>query len=201
MANTRREPTAFLRSEDLHYESQAPGRIPLSRFALDLCTAPSSSCQEDGHDGHPRLLIHMPLISKIGDSIDIALLSHRETGGATVSVYDGNLVGRKLFALSLFPDRTVELRDPPTWQQLFAFALKNADIVLRKGCGIGMWYDLRRGLHVLDVVVCIANLGAALELGKCFDQRSIYDLERRREIVIPYGSSVSALSRVEGSDD
>jgi len=126
---------------------------------------------------------------------------HSKAGGSTVGVFDGSLAGRKLFALSIFPDSTVELYDPPTWRQIFVFALANLDLVLRKGCAIGTWYDRNRHLHVLDVVVCVANLQAALELGKCFDQQSVYDLERCQGIAIPYRSSVSNLNLVGGGND
>jgi hypothetical protein len=197
MADTLRKPTASLRSEQPHNESQTLTRLNLPGISPDLLTASSPICQEGGC---PKLLIREPLISKIGDAADFACASHRMTGGSTVGVFDGDLSGRRLFAVSVFPDRTVELYDPPTWRQIFVFALQNLDHVLRKGCAIGTWHD-RRHMHILDVVVCVSNLQAALELGKCFDQQSVYDLKRRREIAIPFGPSFSGLNIVEGSND
>ena len=164
----------------------------------DQCVS-NYSQRQDQDASAPWLLVREPVISQIGDAVNVALVSHRKTGGSTVSVFDGNLVGRKLYALSIFPGRTEELYDPPTWRQLFVFALKNSDLLLRKDCALGTWYHRR--LHVLDIVVCISNLQAALELAKCFDQQSIYSLEHRREIAIPYQQVVSVERFVEGGND
>jgi hypothetical protein len=195
MRDTLREPTASLRSENPPNETETLSRLNIPGISPALLTASSTARQEDGRS---RLLIREPIISKIGDAADIAYASHRETGGSTVSVFDGNLAGRKLLALSVFPDRTVELYDPPTWRQLFVFALQNLDLVLRLDCSIGTWYDRDRHRHVLDVVVCISNLEAALELGKCFEQQFVYDLERRQKIAVPYQSPVSIPNFVRG---
>jgi hypothetical protein len=146
-------------------------------------------------------LVREPLISLIGDAIDVAHLSHLETGGSTVSIFDGNLVGKKLYALSIFPGRTVELLEPPTWRQLFAFALENSEPLLRKNCALGTWYHRARRVHVFDVVVCISNLQAALELAKCFDQESIYSLEHGHEIAVPYDQVISLESIAEGGNE
>jgi hypothetical protein len=163
----------------------------------ELFTQPSASCERADC---PRFLIREPIISKIGDAADIAYASHRKTGGSTVSIFDGNLVGKKLYALSIFPGRTVELLGPPTRRQLFVFALENSEHLLRKNCALGTWYHRSRRVHVLDVVVCISNLPAALELAKCFDQESIYSLEQRQEIAVPYHKVVSVDSFVEGGN-
>jgi len=197
VANTLRETTAPLRSENHHTELESLSRFNIPGISPALLTAPSPACQE----AESRSLVREPVISKIGDAADIAYASHRKTGGSTVSVFDGDLAGRRLFALSVFPDRTIELFDPPTWRQIFNFALENLDLVLRKGCAIGTWQNRRRRLHVLDVVVCVANLQAALELGKCFDQQFVFDLHRRRDIAIPYRHSVSGLHIVERGND
>ena len=164
----------------------------------DLCVR-NYSQRQDQHASAPRLLVREPVISQIGDAVNVALVSHRKTGGSTGSVFDGNLVGRQLYALSIFPSRTKELYDPPTWRQLFIFALENSDLLRRKDCALGTCYHRRQ--HVLDIVVCISNLLAALELAKCFDQQSIYSLEHRREIVIPYQQGVSAERFIEGGND
>lgn len=165
----------------------------------DQCVS-NYSQRQDQDASAPRLLVREPVISQIGDAVNVALVSHRKTGGSTVSVFDGNLVGRKLYALSIFPGRTEELYDPPTWRQLFVFALENSDLLLRKDCALGTW-NQRRRQHVLDIVVCISSLQAALELAKCFDQQCVYDLEGRREIAVPYRSPVSIQHFVEGGND
>lgn len=197
MASTLREPTAPSRSENPPNESEILSRLNIPDISPHLLTSSSLTCQDGG--GY-LFLIRETLISKIGDAADISCALHHKTGGSTVGVFDGDLAGKRLYALSVFPDRTAELYDSPTWRQIFVFALDNRDLALRKGCAIGTWHDRRRHLHVLDIVVCVANLQAALELGRCFEQRSIYDLKRRREIVIPYRPFVSALPVVEGGN-
>lgn len=144
-----------------------------------------------------QLLIREPIISKIGDVADISFALHHEFRGSTVSIFDGNLFGEKLYALSIFPGRTVELRNAPTWRQIFVFALQNAEFLLRENCALGTWYHRRRRVHVLDVVVCISNREAAKELAKCFDQESIYCLESGTEIAVRYDQ----VDSVEGGND
>jgi hypothetical protein len=194
MADTLRKPTASFRSAEHGNASEPLATIhTLDDLGPFSSTAATRTCQESAH----RLLICEPVISQIGDAVDIVFQSHLTNNGSTVSVSKGNLAGKQLYALSLFPDRTVELDDPPTWRQIFIFALQNADVILRPGCAIGSWYNRRRNMHVLDPVVCVSNLQAALELAQCFDQQSIYDLERGREIEIPYRSSIAVPHLVE----
>lgn len=180
MASTLRKPTASSRSRHLRNELEALSRVHSPGFGLALSTAPRLRCQESTI---PKLLVRAS-VAQIGDAVDISYVLHRKSGGSTVSVFDGNLAGRKLYAVSLFPHRTEELNGPPTWQQLFFFALNNSDLLLRNDCALGTWYHRRRSVHVLDIVICISDLQEALELGKCFDQQFIYDLKQHREIAI-----------------
>lgn len=198
MASTLRKPIASSRNVDPRNELEALSQIHSLGLDPALSTAPHPTCQETGT---PRLLVREPIISQIGNAVDVAYASHRKTGGSTVSLFDGNLAGRRLFALSVFPDRTVELYDPPAWRQLFTFVLENLDLALRKGCAIGTWHNRRRNLHVLDIVVCVSNLQAAQELGKCYDQQSIYSLEQHLEIAIPYQQIVSVDRSLGGRND
>jgi len=92
------------------------------------------------------------------------------------------MVGRKLFAVSMYPEQTIKLRVQPSWQRLLAFVLANLDLLLKPDRALGTWLDTLEGVHVLDVVVCLADREAALELGLRFHQWSIFDLANSREI-------------------
>jgi hypothetical protein len=113
--------------------------------------------------------------------VDSASALHASAGGSTVSLTDGDLLGRKLFAVSIYPERSVELITPPTWQNIFAFALLNLDLLTKPRHAFGSWINLS---HVLDVVICLPRVRTALELGRIFNERSIYDLETAQETMV-----------------
>ena len=102
--------------------------------------------------------------------------------GSTVSVSGGNMAGLPRFAVSTYPQRTVELIVAPTWELLFAFAIVNSDLLVLPDHALGTWVDCERNRHVLDVVVCPLSLDEAIDLGISHGQSAIYDLEARKEI-------------------
>lgn len=116
--------------------------------------------------------------------VDIAHARHASANGSTVSLEHGNLVGRKLFSVSVYPKRSIELTTPPTWADIFAFVLLNLDLLLKPGHAFGSWLNRSWNTHVLDVVICVSDRRIAIELGQLFNQTSIYDLATQKEIVI-----------------
>lgn len=181
MATTRRETTASYRSEAKPITVEGPQLVPLLDLAPITSTSPQFNCQEAFPS---RQLIREPVIFRLADAATIAYGSHTRTCGSTVSVFEGNLVGRSLFAVSLFSTRTVEFDAPPTWRQLFVFVLLNSDLLLSPGYALGTWFDEHRGIHVLDVVVSVSGLQVALELARQFNQSAIFDLARLQEIPV-----------------
>ena len=127
------------------------------------------------------LAIARPLWPSVLRTVDIALDLHCKDYGATVSLFSGNLVGSKRFAVSIYPERTVELIAPPTARELLAFTVANLDILLLPDRALGTWCA-STNRHVLDVVLCVGNEHAAQVLGKRYRQVSIYDLALRQEI-------------------
>ena len=109
---------------------------------------------------------------------------HAFTKGSTVSLVDGDLVGRKLFAVSIYPDQSIELGSPPNRQDIFVFVLLNLHLLVKPAHAFGSWFDPVRNVHVLDVVICVSTLHAAIELGLLFGQTSIYDLAAQAVIKI-----------------
>jgi len=126
-----------------------------------------------------RFEVEVPLIAA---AAEIAAVLHARSNGSTVSVFHGNLLGRPRFAVSTYPERSVEIVGLPTRDLLFAFAVLNADVLLRRDHALGTWFDCKRKRHVLDVVVCPASREAAFRLGRNGNQRAIFDLERSKEI-------------------
>jgi hypothetical protein len=182
MANTRRESTASYRSEDIA-DSAGSTLIPALGSGPHLSTAIAAICQEATSVPLP---IREPMISRVADATDLAFALHTRTigsTGSTVSVIDGNMAGRKLYAVCINPERTIELEYPPSWRQLFAYALTNVDVLLKPGRALGTWVN-PKGRHVLDIVVCCPDRAVAIALGQSARQFSIFSLFAGREIQI-----------------
>lgn len=182
MADTLREPTAYFRSEDSPNIFPTPDLKYSSGGGPDLSTIPYPSSQEVSPS---RLFIHEPQISWIGNAANIAYEAHRKgANGSTVSIFEGNMLGKKLFAVSIFPMRTVTLIASPTWGQLFVFSLQNADLLLSRGFALGTGFDKSRCRYEVDVVFCVSRLETALELGHLSNQRAVFDLANQEEISV-----------------
>jgi hypothetical protein len=180
MANTLRESTASYRSGD---SSDLVGSVPFP--SLDYSPRISTAVDPTRQEGSRLTLpIGEPLISCILETVETALELHSITNGATVSIINGSMAGQKLFAVSPYPERTVELTAQPGWQQLFEFVSANVDLLLQPDRALGTWFNDLKGVHVLDVVVCLSDQDAALDLGLRFGQQSIFDLAASREIRI-----------------
>lgn len=181
MATTRHDSTAHCRSEELLLLKgpDKPGHD--LGCAPRLCTAAPPTCQETAISS---LRVDEPSLSGVVTAVEIALTSHLRSGGATVSLCEGNLAGRKLFSVAIYPERTIEFKTPPTWEQLFAFATANFDLLLQPGHALGTWFDRERGVHTLDVVICLVDRDEAIRLGEHFHQSAIFDLAAGRDIFL-----------------
>ena len=192
MANTLRESTASYRSGD---SSDLVGSVPFP--SLDYSPRISTAVDPTRQEGSRLTLpIGEPLISCILETVETALELHSITNGATVSIINGSMAGQKLFAVSLYPERTVKLTAPPSWRQLFEFVLTNLDLLLQPDRALGTWFNDLKGVHVLDVVVCLSDREAALDLGWRFGQVAIFDLATSQEI--PIGRPSQALRPTGG---
>lgn len=169
MANTRHDSTASSRSEELLLPDgpDKPGCAP--RF----CTPTESACQETAALPLP---LADALLSSVRKAVATALEALSRPDGATVSLRDGNLAGQQLFAVAVYPERTVKLKAPPTGQELLAFVIANLGILLRPGHALGIWFNKAKGVHELDIAFCTSDLEVALRLAARFGQSAIYDL-------------------------
>jgi len=178
MASTRRESTARLRSEE---NSDAAGSLPIPAlgFGPHLSTPVPTTSQGRSRSALP---IREPWVRRVGDAVDIAIALLFDGPGATVSVTDGNMAGRNLYAVSIYPERTFTLNAPPTRRQLFAYAHKNVVELLKPGRALGIWHNVPQKRYELDIVLCIPDLAAAIVLGYRHRQSCIYDLAVGQEI-------------------
>lgn len=145
---------------------------------------PHSSTPTGSNSQASAALIPKVIEAAVRELVANAWNLHSSSNGATVSLRDGNMTGQKLFAVSVYPERTAEFRNPPTWKDVAAFVVLNLNLLLRPSHAFGSWFDEPKHTHVVDVVVCLPDRRTALELGRKFKQVSIFDLENFQEITI-----------------
>jgi hypothetical protein len=108
---------------------------------------------------------------------------HREKSGATFSHYFADVAGQGLFAVSLYPERSVEVRGrfvPTRWLQ--AFLAQNQDLLRDPRITIGTWYNEEDDTTYLDVTATLPDKEQAIALGRQCNQIAIYDLLHGEEI-------------------
>jgi hypothetical protein len=108
---------------------------------------------------------------------------HGENGGATFSLYFENVVGQELFAVSLYPERSVQVRGRliPA-RRLRSFLAQNQDLLRDPRIAIGTWYNEDDDTTYLDVTAMLSEREQAISLGQQYNQIAIYDLLRDEEI-------------------
>jgi hypothetical protein len=137
----------------------------------------------------------------IADAVDTSYASHNKTNGSTVSLVHGNMVGMKLFSVSIYPSRAITLWERPTWGTLFDFAKANLDLLLMPFHGLGTWFNDYDLVHCLNIVVLVGGRVAAVDLGLRSNQVAIFDLEARREIPVPHPFQESVAKFAEVAND
>jgi hypothetical protein len=181
VATTYRKATAIPRAEaPFRSTAESPKYANANRIARQGRLASRAA---------DRLQTVVPLIAAIAEaSASLRARSH----GSTVSVFDGNLLGRPCFAVSPHPERSLKLAEAPTRDMLFAFALLNVDLLFQPHYALGTWFDSRRSRHVLDVVLCLGSLKDAVRIGRDRGQQAIFDLRNTKEIsLVPVHEATS----------
>jgi hypothetical protein len=180
MAHTHRDTTADLRGDSLA-EFRGNVTSPPSGPASVLSTSSYPKCQQLDKL-RPGVL--RALAGSVVRTVEIASFLHSAGGGATVSLIHGNLAGQKCYAVSVHPERTIELPSAPGAAELFTFVLNNLSLLLGPERALGTWVNTEKCTHVVDVVACVSDREMALELGSQFRQLSIFDLAAGREILV-----------------
>jgi hypothetical protein len=118
----------------------------------------------------------------VGSIAGDILAAHQAAGGGTFNMEGQNLSGQPLYAVSLYPDRTQRLSRDITEQDIDRFLAANQDLLADPRNKLGTWRDSSTGENYLDVVVAIPDQRRAMELGKRYNQKAIYDLKTLAEI-------------------
>ena len=103
---------------------------------------------------------------------------HRTQGGATYHLERGNLSGRRLWCVSVFPERSRKIpgREIPDFV-LRAFLRENQDLLSDPRCCVGTWHSPKSNRTYLDITAALADEEEALALGRRYNQEGIFALE------------------------
>jgi hypothetical protein len=104
---------------------------------------------------------------------------HAANGGATISLYHGNLAGQPLYVVSLYPELTLVVEgaqvDPAVLRQ---FAAEHLWLLMDPRNSLGTWHNPDDGRTYVDVSTALPNRERALALGRRHNQIGIFDLAR-----------------------
>lgn len=116
--------------------------------------------------------------------ISDVLRLHERTNGATYNCYFGNVYGRKLYAVAVFPELSKKLPGKRVQADLLrAYLAKNQALLTDPRCDVGMWYDADASkITYLDVSCTLADRAQAIALGKRYNQEAIFSLADGKEI-------------------
>ena len=97
--------------------------------------------------------------------------------GATFNLFFGNMAGQSLYAVSLYPERSVVIAGEAVPEDLLRkFIEDNHDLLVDPRNSIGLWYSSTLQAIYLDVSVALPDKSEAVLLGKRYNQEAIYDL-------------------------
>ena len=89
------------------------------------------------------------------------------------------MVGQNLYAVSLYPERSLVLPGRLIDQGVLRRFIKdNQDLLTDPRNSIGIWYSESLDAVYLDVSATLPNKSEAISLGEWYNQEAIYDLGR-----------------------
>jgi hypothetical protein len=108
---------------------------------------------------------------------------HAKNQGATVNLYFGDMGGQTLYAVSLYPERTLRVRGAVVSQsRLKQYLQRNGDLLQDPRNSLGLWYSPRRNTTFVDVSATLSDRAQAEAIANEYNQISIFDLARFEEI-------------------
>jgi hypothetical protein len=118
----------------------------------------------------------------------------QSSGGATFSLYFGNMISKPFIAVSLYQDPAA--RHSKWWNgkslsqfKLRAFISGSRELLEEPRNSIGVWYDAENDRTYLEVTATLLFLDkpdytGAIHHGRRYNQIGIYDLEERAYIAL-----------------
>ena len=121
--------------------------------------------------------LRLPRLKPLRQIAALLIEVHASEGGASIHPRFGNLKGQFLFAVSLYPERTVRIngRDVPAIIVL-AYMRQNSDLLADPRAIIGSRYNADEDTTYLDVTVVLSDQEEAVHLGERYNPIAIYDL-------------------------
>lgn len=102
---------------------------------------------------------------------------HKENGASTVNIYEGDMAGSDMWAVSLYPERTYRKEGKDlSKKEIYNFIRKNADLLSSDPrLNVGTWFNEEDGHTYMDVTLLLPKDQAAKaeELGRKYNQISI----------------------------
>jgi hypothetical protein len=102
---------------------------------------------------------------------------HRANGGATVSLYHGDLSGRPLYVVVVYPElsRAVEGRELDAGL-VHQFIAEHLPLLADPRNNVGSWYDPVDGRTYLDISTALPDRELAFALARRYNQMGVFDL-------------------------
>ena len=125
---------------------------------------------------------------------------HNQESGSTFTVDGTNRNGTKAASVSIFPERTKIVEGELTKEDIDGYVKENSDIYAGNGdvLAVGTWRNSETGENYLDVSAVLPKKEAT-RLGKDYNQISVWDLEKGREI--PTGGTGEAIEGLKPEID
>jgi hypothetical protein len=155
-------------------------------LVLGLASCATALPRADGHgdivaylEGHGGTL---PPMMPTQTVVNMALKSHEATDGSTTSFRWGDLSGKKLYVVSLFPDLGIIKKGKDiSSSELSAFSSAHKELFADPRVCLGTWFNKDDGNTYIDINVVLADKAKAVELAKRYNQISIFDLSTFEE--------------------
>ena len=119
----------------------------------------------------------LPPMMDVAPAVDMALKSHAANDGSTTHMRWGDLSGQPLYVVSLFPDLGIIKKGKDiTKDELTAFVQAHKDLLSDPRICFGTWFNKDDGNTYIDLNVVLSDKAKAVELGKQYNQISIFNL-------------------------
>lgn len=153
--------------KEIEPETEKFGNVVLSKLFAELGEYPKTIDEE--------------AIS--GDYEDDDIFELINEGGITFDIVRNiEYKGEPFTSVSLFPERSELIEGDVNVLEILKYVRANSDLLTKKNNALGGWYDTEDKKLWLDIVTLVKDQEKAIELGKEFNQKAVFDLEEFEEI-------------------